>query len=74
LSNSGACGTGGDDGQLKMNDRSVLATLYPVGFEFIKFCTRNTGTNTYFILTLPFFLLKHTTVGKSTAIFLDGHE
>jgi len=57
-------------GQLKMNDGGVLATLYPFGFKCIKSCTCKTGTNIYFILTLP-FLLKHTTLGKLTAIFLD---
>jgi len=58
---------------LKMNDHSVFATLYPVGFEFIKCCMRKTGTNIYFVLILP-FLLKRTTVGKLTAIFLDSRE
>jgi len=54
-----------------MNDRSVLATPYPAGFQCIKSFTRK--TDTYLILTLP-FLIKHTTLGKSTAIFLDVRE
>lgn len=60
-------------GQLKMNDGGVLATLYPFGFECIKSCACKSGTNIYFILTFR-FLLKHTTLGKLTAIFLDVCE
>lgn len=55
------------------NNHSMLATLYPIGFKCIKSGKRKTGTNTYFIPTLP-FLFKHTSVGKLIAIFLHVRE
>lgn len=72
MSKSGAC-SAELGGQSIESDCSVLTTLDPVGFECIKFHICKTGTNGYFILTLP-FLLKNTAVGKLTVIFLDVRQ